>query len=146
VLSARDFGWTGTMDMLDRLDAALESMGKLQQFWGHFLNWYDVTTLQPLYPRYVSSVDSGNLAAHLITMKNACLAHLDEPLGRWAWREGSHDRLLLLREACAKNAPSGPRAERLLQEMDAVSSALQKPLHTLADLKRAFDRLQGHAD
>ena len=46
-------------------------MSRLQRYRGHFYNWYDTRDLRPLDPRYVSSVDSGNLAAHLIALANA---------------------------------------------------------------------------
>ena len=71
-VSARDFGWTGTTDMAARLEATLETMGRMQRFRGHFYNWYDTQDLRPLEPRYVSSVDSGNLAGHLIALASAC--------------------------------------------------------------------------
>src|SRR6185295_16325297 len=71
-VSARDFGWTGTADMAGRLEATLETLGRMQRFRGHFYNWYDTQDLRPLEPRYISSVDSGNLAGHLIALASAC--------------------------------------------------------------------------
>ena len=71
-VSARDFGWTGTTEMAARLEATLETMGKMERFRGHFYNWYDTQDLRPLEPRYISSVDSGNLAGHLIALASAC--------------------------------------------------------------------------
>ena len=47
-------------------------MNRLERFRGHFYNWYDTLDLRPLDPKYVSSVDSGNLAGHLIALWNAC--------------------------------------------------------------------------
>ena len=76
-VSARDFGWIGTVEALERLEATLETMGSLQRVHGHFYNWYDTRDLRPLEPRYVSSVDSGNLAAHLIAVANAAHDWLD---------------------------------------------------------------------
>lgn len=70
--SARDFGWLGTADTIARLEATLSTMGRLARFRGHFYNWYDTSDLRPLDPQYVSSVDSGNLAGHLIALANAC--------------------------------------------------------------------------
>lgn len=67
-VSARDFGWTGTIEAVERLEATLKTMGQLEQIRGHFYNWYDTRDLRPLEPHYISSVDSGNLAAHLITV------------------------------------------------------------------------------
>jgi len=72
VAVARDFGWLGTVDAVERLEATLATMGSLARFRGHFYNWYDTRDLRPLDPRYVSSVDSGNLAAHLIALANTC--------------------------------------------------------------------------
>ena len=69
---ARDFGWIGTIDAIDRLEATLATMSGLARFRGHFFNWYDTRDLRPLEPPYVSSVDSGNLAGHLIALANAC--------------------------------------------------------------------------
>ncbi len=72
VAAARDFGWLGTADATERLEMTLATMGQLSRFRGHFYNWYDTRDLRPLDPPYVSTVDSGNLAGHLITLANAC--------------------------------------------------------------------------
>ena len=71
-VSARDFGWSGTAETVERLEATLGTLQKMQRFRGHLYNWYDTRDLRPLDPRYVSSVDSGNLAAHLLTLANSC--------------------------------------------------------------------------
>jgi cyclic beta-1,2-glucan synthetase len=70
--TARDFAWIGTVDATERLEATLATMGRLTRFRGHFFNWYDTSDLRPLNPPYISTVDSGNLAGHLITLANAC--------------------------------------------------------------------------
>ena len=70
--NAHDFGWTGLADTVGRLEATLATLSRLQQFRGHFFNWYATDDLRPLEPRYVSTVDSGNLAGHLIALANAC--------------------------------------------------------------------------
>ncbi len=72
IVTARDLGWVGRVDTVERLEATLATMSRLEQCHGHFYNWYDTQDLRPLEPRYVSSVDSGNLAAHLLTLANAC--------------------------------------------------------------------------
>jgi cyclic beta-1,2-glucan synthetase len=69
-VSARDLGWIGEADAAARVAATLTSMGRMQRYRGHFYNWYDTLDLRPLEPRYVSTVDSGNLAAHLIALAN----------------------------------------------------------------------------
>ncbi len=71
-VAARDAGWAGTTETLDRIEATLATMHKLARFKGHFFNWYDTQDLRTLDPHYVSSVDSGNLAGHLLALANAC--------------------------------------------------------------------------
>ena len=68
VLAAHDLGYIGTTDLADRVERSLDSLESLERFHGHWLNWYDTRTLIPLSPRYVSTVDSGNLAASLLTL------------------------------------------------------------------------------
>ncbi|MBC7432713.1 MAG: glycosyl transferase [Rubritepida sp.] len=71
-VSARDFGWIGTLDAVERLEGTLATMAGMERYRGHFYNWYDTGSLRPLDPKYISSVDSGNLAGHLIALANAC--------------------------------------------------------------------------
>ena len=80
VITAHDFGWTGTHETIERLDATLTSMNRLELFRGHFYNWYETRDLRPLEPKYVSSVDSGNLAGHLIALANACREMVVRPV------------------------------------------------------------------
>ncbi len=72
VASARDFAWLGTAEAAERVAITLATMVSLARFRGHFYNWYDTQDLRPLDPPYVSTVDSGNLAGHLIALANAC--------------------------------------------------------------------------
>ena len=74
VASARQFGWIGTQELLLRLEGTLDTLGRMERHRGHFLNWYDTLSLAPLLPRYVSTVDSGNFSAHLLTVAQACRA------------------------------------------------------------------------
>lgn len=73
VVSARDLGWIGTVESVERLEATLLTMSRLARFRGHFYNWYDTQDLRTLDPPYVSTVDSGNLAGHLIALSGACI-------------------------------------------------------------------------
>ncbi|MGB8212135.1 MAG: glucoamylase family protein [Anaerolineales bacterium] len=79
-LSAFDLGYMGLLELSVRLRSTFESMDKLEHYRGHLLNWYDSETLAALPPHYISTVDSGNLAACLITLKQGCLAMTDAPL------------------------------------------------------------------
>jgi cyclic beta-1,2-glucan synthetase len=98
-VSARDFGWAGTAEIVARLEATLATMQRLQKYRGHFYNWYDTGDLRPLDPRYVSSVDSGNLAGHLIALANTCREWIEAPIAAERSFLGVEDALNLTREA-----------------------------------------------
>ena len=98
-LAAREFGYLTTGQLLGRLEAALSTMQGMQRYRGHFFNWYDTHSLQPLRPHYVSSVDSGNLAGQLLTLRAGLLALADAPLLPPRWREGVQDTFDVLRES-----------------------------------------------
>ena len=82
-LAAYDLGYVGLMDLTLRLRYTLDTMGRLEQHRGHLLNWYETHNLHPLPPRYVSAVDSGNLAGCLVALKQGCLALPHTPVLRW---------------------------------------------------------------
>ncbi len=67
-LAARDFGYLTTGGVIRRTQDTFATLLRLERHHGHFYNWYDTRTLQPLLPLYVSTVDSGNLAGHLLTL------------------------------------------------------------------------------
>jgi cyclic beta-1,2-glucan synthetase len=73
-LSAYDLGYVSAGRLIDRTAKAFETMAAMQRHRGHFFNWYDTQSLAPLEPRYISSVDSGNLAGHLLTLRSGLLA------------------------------------------------------------------------
>ena len=99
VASARDFGWIGTLEAIERLEATMTSMARLARFRGHFYNWYDTRDCRVLDPHYVSSVDSGNLAGHLIALANACDEWRNLPPSLSARVAGVEDALGLARAA-----------------------------------------------
>ena len=98
-MAARDLGWIGTLGVLDRLGATLATMGELERFRGHFYNWYDTQSLKPLEPRYVSTVDSGNLAGHLSVLAVAAREYQQRPLVSVDALRGVDAALLCLGEA-----------------------------------------------
>jgi cyclic beta-1,2-glucan synthetase len=130
-VSAREFGWASTLDTVARLETTLAAMQRLARFRGHFYNWYDTQDLRPLEPKYVSSVDSGNLAGHLIALGNACRAWVAQPpqgLCNVALA-GIRDNLALLCEALGK-CPGHVERSRLAlhDELDQAVTALQAAL------------------
>ncbi|HEY3384573.1 MAG TPA: glucoamylase family protein [Vicinamibacterales bacterium] len=73
-LSAYDFGYISAGRLVDRTVRAFQAMSAMERHRGHFYNWYDTLSLAPLEPRYISTVDSGNLAGHLLTLRPGLLA------------------------------------------------------------------------
>lgn len=80
VLSARDLGHIGLKSMTDRLENILYTIAVLPKWHGHLYNWYNVRTLEVLYPPYISTVDSGNFVGYLLTLKNGLIKFLDQPV------------------------------------------------------------------
>jgi cyclic beta-1,2-glucan synthetase len=98
-LSAWDLGYLGPSDLRVRVRATLETLGRMERYRGHLLNWYDTRTLEPLLPRYVSTVDSGNLAGALWTLEQGLAEVADGPVFSSARWEGLRDTLALFEEA-----------------------------------------------
>jgi cyclic beta-1,2-glucan synthetase len=71
-LAAYDFGYCSAGRLLARVQRTLATLSRMERYRGHFFNWYDTRSLQPLYPQYVSMVDSGNLAANLLVLRSGC--------------------------------------------------------------------------
>jgi cyclic beta-1,2-glucan synthetase len=94
-LAAYDLGYIGPLELALRLRYTFESMDKLERYRGHFLNWYDTRNLKPLPPRYISTVDSGNLAGCLLALKQGLATLPHEPILRW---QGLLDTLGVLAE------------------------------------------------
>ena len=128
VVAARDFGWLGTIDAVERLEAAFASMNNLERVHGHFYNWYDTLTLRPLEPTYVSAVDSGNLAGHLIALESACREMKTQTTPTPESLRGIEDGLALTRDSLRRIAgDTTARAEvrsRLERVLDALASAV----------------------
>ena len=134
-LAARDFGWVGTGDALERFEATFDTIGKLEKFRGHLLNWYDTRDLRPLDPRYVSTVDSGNFAGHLLTLANGCRELIQEPSVGPNVFAGLENEIGLLRGALNRVA-----------DITRAQSVTRKQLRNAIDLLAASIRsLPGNA-
>jgi cyclic beta-1,2-glucan synthetase len=145
IVSARDFGWIGTLEALDRLDATRAAMDKMERFRGHLYNWYDTQDLRALEPKYVSSVDSGNLAGHLIALGNACREIAQAAALPARWVDGLEDVLNLTAESLGER-PLAARPLELSQAIDEFGVQLtERPTKPL-DLVRQLDDLEPRAD
>ncbi|MEO7067783.1 MAG: glucoamylase family protein [Rhodanobacter sp.] len=120
-LAAHDFGFLSNGRLLDRTAQTFSTLEKLPRHRGHFYNWYDTLTLQPLTPLYVSAVDSGNLAGHLLTLQPGLLELLDEPVFHPRTLQGLLDTWGVLRAALDDAADAA---------LDAAQADLQSALST----------------
>jgi cellobiose phosphorylase len=126
-LAAHDFGYLSIGRLLDRTASTLGSMVALERHRGHFYNWYDTQTLLPLSPRYVSSVDSGNLAGHLLVLRPGLLALADERLLSERFLHGLVDTLELVESALGKDAPP-PVIEEFRTALDDTGYSLPESM------------------
>lgn len=142
-VAARDFGWAGLTETVERLEATLGTMRKLALFKGHFFNWYDTQNLRILEPAYVSSVDSGNLAGHLIALANACEEWAGSVQAPDA-RAGMADAFTLAREAAdALPIGGGGPGQPLVAILDEIEALLKSPRpieSIVAPLKRLAEK------
>ncbi|HVH36620.1 MAG TPA: glycosyltransferase family 2 protein, partial [Tahibacter sp.] len=136
ILAACDFGYLTRRRLIERLEAAFDSLDRLERYRGHLYNWYDTRTLTPLQPRYVSTVDSGNFAGHLLTLRQGLLAlaataQRQQMAGEVAAVDGGHiARLQRCQRACV--VPVVQMAAVALQAVQRIECGLQAFDHTPA--------------
>jgi cellobiose phosphorylase len=94
-LCAHDLGYIDLSDTIDRIDKTLTSVESLIGFKGHLFNWYDTVTKEPLYPRYVSTVDSGNMVAYMWLAARCLDIYINEPLLSKSYIKGIEDTMKL---------------------------------------------------
>ncbi len=109
-LTAYDFGYIPAGQLVVRTAHSLDTMQNLERHRSHFYNWYDTQTLKPLHPTYVSTVDSGNLAGHLLTLRAGLLALADDRIVSVRWIDGLQDTLGILMDS-VENPRSGLLAQ-----------------------------------
>ncbi|MGH7170837.1 MAG: glucoamylase family protein, partial [Gemmataceae bacterium] len=117
---AHDFGYLNLGSLLERLEKTFETLDRLERHRGHFYNWYDTRTLEPMRPAYVSTVDSGNLMGCLLTLKQGLLEKTEEPLLGPPVLNGLSDTLHVMREAWHKlGALTGTEVQRFRAELES---------------------------
>lgn len=158
-LSAYDLGYVQAGAVIERTRLALATLEALPRHRGHFYNWYDTETLQPLPPRYISTVDSGNLAAHLLTLRQGLLGLIDEPVLSAVVFQGLADTCGVLEEnlrnvrAAAKSPPQAQaaaafreRVEAILAEPPRAVDAIERCLSELLALAQAIESSRTDVD
>ena len=131
-LSAFDFGYTPIGIVMTRTANTLRTLESLPRFRGHFYNWYDTQTLVPMAPKYVSTVDSGNLAGHLLTLRQGLLALCETPLMSECVYAGLGDTLGVLHESLEAEAATH-QPDALVQFAHALAAARMQASPTLAE-------------
>jgi cyclic beta-1,2-glucan glucanotransferase len=119
-MSARDLGFLTLEELLRRVELAFRSLAEMRRFRGHFYNWYDLHDLSVLEPAYISTVDSGNLAGHLIALRQACLLTPGEPLLDMRLRRALEAALALTEE----RVRARPGMAEVLGHLRSAGSAL----------------------
>ena len=125
-LAAYDLGYLETLNLGARLRSIFDTLAGMERYRGHFINWYDTRTLQPLPPAYVSTVDSGNLAASFIALGQGLMQIPDQPILRWETLEGILDSLALISQLGGKlsSGEARPEAQRLNEVLDNVRQSI----------------------
>ncbi|KAF3997781.1 GH36-type glycosyl hydrolase domain-containing protein [Glaciimonas immobilis] len=141
-LAAHDFGYILLAQLLERTDNTIRTLLTLERHRGHFYNWYDTQYLKPLQPMYVSTVDSGNLAGHLLTLKAGLNDLSDQPIIGKQWLVGLQDTLSILQEAinAAETLPAKAANECIAFHVELAAACASPPISLMA-LQTVIDRL-----
>ncbi|HKG15525.1 MAG TPA: glucoamylase family protein [Pyrinomonadaceae bacterium] len=150
-VAAHDLGYAGTLELVERLELTLDTLNKLPKFRGHLFNWYDTRTLEPLEPRYISTVDSGNLAGHLLALRQACVELPERPLFGAHTLAGLADTVALLRQELGRAGTARKRTEvvtigHLREEVAACAEIVSvEPPEDLSGWETLLNSLHRHA-
>ena len=149
-MAANDFGWIGISDMTERLEATVGTMTGLRRFHGHFANWYDTRDLRPLDPVYISTVDSGNLAGHLIALSQGCRQLMGQPPFGAYVLDGIRDALQPVLDT-VENATLRLRSEavtalQVREASQAMSAALEDPPASPQEWEQRFKELEDRSE
>ncbi len=135
-LSAYDFGYISMGRLVGLTGNTLRTMASLERYRGHFYNWYDTQTLQHLFPAYVSTVDSGNLAGSLLTLEFGLNSLPSDQIINSQLYEGLWDTLVLL-----DNSLNHSKLKSIAQIKDHLELAKQKPPSNIKATKLLLEQL-----
>jgi cyclic beta-1,2-glucan synthetase len=148
-LAAYDFGYISSSRLLERTTRALQTMEGMERDRGHFYNWYDTVTLRPLAPLYISTVDSGNLAAHLLTLRPGLHELADSQVLPPQVFGGLRDTVGLLtgaaRAARSAETPNRDSGLGMLHEIALLLDASASPPTGLRACRTLLDQLMAAA-
>jgi cyclic beta-1,2-glucan synthetase len=138
-LAAHDFGYLTVDQAIKKLTRTMETIGKLERYEGHLLNWYDIKTLTPLEPRYVSMVDSGNLLGALWALEHGLDELIQGPMLDAKAFAGLRDTGEILKQVVEEEGVSAFNARRL----DELMRGWEAPPNRVADALRLLRRIDG---
>lgn len=133
-LAAYDSGYISAGSLIERTGKTLQTMEQMKRFRGHFYNWYDTITLEPLLPLYVSTVDSGNLAGHLLILRQGLYELSEASVVPDMAAEGITDTLALLNEAV--QAAVEVKADAVSDETRSLIAEIGKTLAVMPETLR----------
>jgi cyclic beta-1,2-glucan synthetase len=133
-LAAQEFGYITPDRAIHNLTRAMQSIAQLEKFEGHLLNWYDLQTLAPLEPRYVSTVDSGNLLAAFYSLDSGLTELVRKPILDGRVFSGLEDTLAILSQTCRQEFGSG----KILRAVRKLAQTVKTPPANHADAWRAL--------
>ena len=145
-LAAWDLGYLSAGGLMRRTQDALATMQRLERYRGHFYNWYETRTLQPLLPLYVSSVDSGNLAGHLLTLGAGLREQAEEKIFRPQIFAGLRDTVGILRDLAGEKAALTRLEEELEQGLPSLRAAIALLEKAAAQAAEIAAALAGEAE
>lgn len=136
-LTACDFGYCSVGRLLDRTQKMCATLSRMERYRGHFLNWYETRSLRPLLPRYVSTVDSGNLVGNLLVLREGLLELTTASVLPTGIFDGMGDTLRnLLDAACGLHRPNAvnftPQLPfEMIQRIERQIAGFRTPCDTL---------------
>lgn len=144
-LAAWSMGYLSLTEFVEDTEKSLSTLRRMSRYHGHFFNWYDLESLEPLNPLLISTVDSGNLACCLWTLKQGCQKLIDGPVFGVQFWEGIQDHLQMIFE-CAQRPASdhfaGLLAGRLKSWLDRPAKDVSAWIQDLPELERGLSRVQ----
>jgi cyclic beta-1,2-glucan synthetase len=137
-LGARDFGYLTGDQVVEALVRTMKTIAKLERFEGHLLNWYDIQTLRPLEPRYISTVDSGNLLGALWVLQQGLAELLQRPVLEGNLFDGLQDTLEVAKESAKQWSSPVPNAGTFTE----ILSIGQRPWENIGDALRRLGKIE----
>lgn len=145
-ITAHDFGFIGVEETIERSSRTLDTLMRMDRYRGHLYNWYDTQSITPLYPRYISTVDSGNLVGHLVTLQQSLLLLADEKVYSSQSFMAIGDAVRILMEKTSESKAIKQFLNSLEERYPAAVDDLYATWKLLEELENEFAELMMRVD